>query len=168
MKKYIAIIPLFVFVISSNLISDELWVKSFVNDSINLSESDNKNIVVFCSGISCLACFENLSKQLDSINGDNSYVVSALIRCGNSFESKKLEIHSLKKIINFDYFYFDIWKNKTSDNVFDDAKDGLFKKYNVINTPVVLLVNGNKSQIIDYSRLSKASNIITYIREFFK
>lgn len=116
------------------------------NNEVNISKLSDSSFVVFYKSPSCHNCMIELGKAIS----DLKYKKYAVIQSKDDFYVKVELKNKVGKYIKFDEYYFENLKSpkKIISNNFS-----LFNKFNVVNTPAILIYTSGKIKYITFEKL---------------
>lgn len=164
MKRYkliIIFICLIFFFSVANIFpaENELRVENLKGDTINLNQildPNQMNIIIFLALPTCHDCCVKLNKFFKKFYNEDKnirfYSIIGLSETRSSIMNKRLDMNYFKKYFELPIDYFFIY-NSVDNFGYSNYDSELFKKYNIINTPTVLITSNNKYLHISYEEL---------------
>ncbi len=163
MKKYkliIIFIGLIFFFSIENIFpaENELRVENLKGDTINFNQilkPNQINIIIFLALPTCHDCCVKLNKFFKQLYKDKNirfYSIIGLAGAKSNIMDKRLDMNYFKKYFKFPIDYFFVY-NSADNFGYSNYDSELFKKYNIINTPTVLITSNNKYLYINYDEL---------------
>jgi len=138
---------------------NELRVENLKGDTINLNQNLNPsqmNIIVFLALPTCHDCCLKLNKFFVELSNKEKnirfYSIIGLSGTKSNIMDKRLDMNYFKKYFKFPIDYFFVY-NSADNFGYSNYDSELFKKYNIINTPAVLITSNNKYLYINYDEL---------------